>query len=65
MAEEPGRSEEQGSRQDHTFKRHGPQPPENDSGPSPGPSPSIEETRREQAHEHPAPRGSDRGEGRK
>jgi hypothetical protein len=35
MPEEPARSEETGFRQDPTFKRHGPEPPENDSGPSP------------------------------
>src|SRR6186713_84607 len=29
MPEEPGRSEETGFRQDSTFKRHGPEPPEN------------------------------------
>src|SRR5215831_15870982 len=33
-----------GSAGDETFKRHGPEPPENDSGPSP----SIDEARREE-----------------
>jgi hypothetical protein len=58
MAENRGHRDQYGSSQDDTFKRHGPEPPENDSGPTP----SLEETRREQAQEHPAPRGSDHDE---
>jgi hypothetical protein len=41
MAQQKGR-EQIANRQDDTFKRHGPEPPENDSGPSP----SIEEQQR-------------------
>jgi len=37
-----GRQDEYGNQQDETFKRHGPEPPENDSGPSP----SVEEQSR-------------------
>jgi hypothetical protein len=37
-------------RSDDTFNRHGPEPPENDSGPSP----SVEERRREDARSHAA-----------
>ena len=54
MAEEPGRSEEKGFRQDDTFKRHGPEPPENDSGPSPSETeaPTVQ-SRRDEARRHP------------
>ena len=52
MPEEPARSEETGFRQDPTFKRHGPEPPENDSGPSP--SEAGPQSRRDDASKHPA-----------
>jgi hypothetical protein len=56
MAEQAGRAKEQGSRRDDTFKRHGPEPPENDSGPSASevvPQSGIEESGRDEARKHP------------
>jgi hypothetical protein len=41
--------------QDRTFKRHGPEPPENDSGPSP----SIDERERGTNRDRPASNDSD------
>ena len=52
MPEEPARSEETGFRQDPTFKRHGPEPPENDSGPSP--SEAGPQSRRDEVRKRPA-----------
>jgi hypothetical protein len=49
MPEEIRNAGEGGGRPDDTFKRHGPEPPENDSGPSP----SVEDARSEDAR----PRG--------
>jgi|KBSMisStaDraftv2_1062788.scaffolds.fasta_scaffold175429_2 hypothetical protein len=49
MAEESGRSAENESRRDETFKRHGPEPPENDSGPSPSEAePQTAQSRRDE-----------------
>ena len=52
MVEESGRSEEKGH-QDETFKRHGPEPPENDSGPSSSEAvPQTAQSRRDEARKH-------------
>ena len=58
MAEQK-RQEEYGSQQDDTFKRHGPEPPENDSGPSPSVDDQNRATNREAGAPDPsAPRDS-------
>ena len=51
---EPKREDAYRSHQDNSFKRHGPEPPENDSGPSP----SVEEQQRTTNREADAPNPS-------
>jgi len=50
----PKRQDQYRSHQDDSFKRHGPEPPENDSGPSP----SVEEQHRATNSETGAPNPS-------
>lgn len=48
---QPKHQDEYRNREDGSFKRHGPEPPENDSGPSP----SVEEQQRTTNRESDAP----------
>ena len=56
---EPNRQDQYRNREDDSFKRHGPEPPENDSGPSP----SVEEQQRTTNREAGAPKPSPAREG--
>jgi hypothetical protein len=60
MAEQRTDEHDYDVHQDGTFKRHGPEPPENDSGPSP----SLEERERATNRDEPASNVSDSPFGR-
>ena len=59
MAEQRRQKQSFGGQQNDTFKRHGPEPPENDSGPSPSVEETTRATNKESGEQEPSSRDSD------